>query len=205
LAAQVNTALMTQVWLVKNGMLAESDLPNSVFMGGVVQAKTPHFEFLALPDRIQFSTGERTGPEDSGRVAFEKCKSLVNLLPHTPFTALGINFVWFIDTNEPTRQSRAIFASGNGVFEKWFAADDSRFGGYASCKFDGDLRLKLTIGPIVLSERKQECLKAAFNYHADVTGIDGLLRALALWEKARAHSELIASDLDNRVMKCSKS
>ena len=74
---------------------------------------------------------------------------------------------------------------------------------YASCVFEGDLRLKLNIGPITITEgQPEEFLRASFNYHADVTDGDHLLKVLALWEKARAHSELIARDLDDRVVQC---
>lgn len=200
-AAQVNTSLMTQVWLVKEGILDESDLPNSVFMGHLVQAKTPHFEFTALPDRIQFvATDSMAGGVDCGKIAFEKCRAIVKLLPHTPFIGLGINFVWHIDTSNPAKQGRAIFSVGDNFLGKWFSAEDSRFGGYASCNFEGDLRLKLTISP--LKAQPLEQLQASFNYHADVASADDLLRSLDLWSHAREHSESVAKDLNERVLKC---
>lgn len=204
LAAQVNTALMTQPWLIRNNILTEADLPNTVMGPGLIQATTPNFELLALADRIQFAAvdpEEKSG--DSGEVVFATFEKLIRILPHTPVTGLGINFVWLIPLSD--RASRELFAPQKSFFGRWFTTDDSRFGGYASCAFKGLLRLKLTVRPITLFADKSEHLEAAFNFHADVKSSEELLENLAFWRDAREYAKKIATDLNDRVALCSKS
>lgn len=95
IAKDVNLSIFKPPWLLKNKVFLERELEgNVIFTPPVVQIATDHFQFTALPDRVQlFLHDENLSSEkDIERVL----GTIVKTLPHTPYTAVGLNFNYLI-------------------------------------------------------------------------------------------------------------
>jgi hypothetical protein len=206
-ANKFNPSVLTQVWLVRNGILAEEDLGPSSFFPMAVQVQTPRFMLLAVPDFIQYAP---VTPGSDGDLILRTMGGIARALPHTPFTGIGMNFVWTetpgIDIAELTR--RLFFRADSPVFSP-FDTEDAHFGGYMSKDFRG-VRMKLDIKPTIWRklDPKTETpqgveprLQFSFNFHKDLTPDDStgntpaeIESILRLWDAAKQESERIVSE-----------
>src|SRR3954452_10956137 len=92
-ARQFNPTVFSQLWLVRNELLAEEDFgPGYLFSEAVVQMATPQFLMLVVPSQLQFSPTDQV--EDQQALIRGKVGRIVERLPHTPYVAVGLNFVW---------------------------------------------------------------------------------------------------------------
>src|SRR5258707_9842242 len=90
-ANQFNPTIVTQLWLVQNGILTADEGPG-IYVPGFVQVKAREFELLVLLDRLQFVPTSEPGKR--AELVAEKVGTIVRTLPHTPYVAAGLNFVW---------------------------------------------------------------------------------------------------------------
>ena len=88
-----NIPLLSQVWLADHDIvLREEFLPGqSIFTPAMIQVGTLEFGLFAIEDRIQFAP---TCEDAKGRLIAEHWGCLVELLPQTPYTGVGLNFIW---------------------------------------------------------------------------------------------------------------
>jgi len=202
-ANQFNPTVFSQLWLVRNGLLAEEDFgPGFLFSQAVVQLATPQFLLLVVPSQLQFTPSEQIQAQQG--LIIEKVGRIVERLPHTPYVAIGLNFVWHL-RDEHTRieeLSRDLFFKNDSDLYRRFDTQDARFGAYLSRNFLG-CRLKLDVKPISLDESghdEMQRLQFAFNFHRDLG--DGAEEAsrriqdmLGRWDEARAESMQIVESL----------
>jgi hypothetical protein len=78
---------------VKHGILAEEDLIGGSFSPMAVQVQSRQFFLLAVPDFNQFVPGppESAAPRSIGDLILVKLGGIVQALPYTPYTGVGIN------------------------------------------------------------------------------------------------------------------
>jgi hypothetical protein len=191
-ARQFNPSVFNQLWLVRNNLLAEDDLePGWVFTEPLIQVKTSQFALLVVPDQLQFvplTQGESEEP-----LIKEKIGQIVSKLPHTPYTAIGFNFVWHMIPEDTgvAALSRRLFFKETGGFFKQFDADDSQFGGYASKNMFG-FRQKVDVKPVSVQDEPRERLQFAFNYHKElIESVDPIVdiqELLGHWNHAKTAS-----------------
>src|SRR5438094_3009969 len=92
-AQTFNTSVANQLWLVRNGVVPEGDfLPGCIFTDLLVQVRTRRFSLLFTPEQFQFVPA--LGEENSNSLMQETIARIVEMLPHTPYRALGLNFTW---------------------------------------------------------------------------------------------------------------
>ncbi|OAI43880.1 hypothetical protein AYO43_09740 [Nitrospira sp. SCGC AG-212-E16] len=131
-----------------------------------VSLTTQDIAFLAVAERIQLSFLSET-VNHSGEISRILAK-IVKALPHTPFQAVGFNFVWALpakDKSQFTEINRRFFLSKENPIAHDFASEDCRFGSY----FSKDIpmgRLRLEIRPI--SQTGTEGLQLAFNFNREL-------------------------------------
>jgi hypothetical protein len=119
----------------------------------------------------------------------------VSRLPHTPYSAIGLNFTWHLDPEETGigEFSRSIFYRDTSLFRE-FDTEDARYGGYLSKNVLG-CRLKLDIKPIIMSiPTRKDYLQFAFNFHLDLSGdnpVEEILSLLTRWNEAKGLSSRI--------------
>jgi hypothetical protein len=114
--------------------------------------------------------------------------TIVDKLPHTPFTALGFNFDYFLTTEDSSveKYTRSLFLKPNSPLSSQFDEDNAKFGGYFSKDVSG-FRLKLDIKPISIKskDKTMDKIQLAFNFHLDLVGNDKaktILKYLAKWD-----------------------
>src|SRR5207253_8065118 len=90
-ANQFNPSIVTQFWLVKEGVASENEFEGScIFTEGVSQVQTKTFQLVVVPQMLQFTPSPDA--EKQGDLASAKVGKIVRALPHTPYTAIGLNF-----------------------------------------------------------------------------------------------------------------
>src|SRR5262245_17831299 len=94
-AQQFNPTIFDHHWVGRIVGLAEDYFhpERSFYSPQVASCQARQFNLLVLPDRLQFEPQvEQTG-EDAELIR-RVVGSVVSALPHTPYTALGLNFAW---------------------------------------------------------------------------------------------------------------
>jgi hypothetical protein len=173
-AVQLNPSIFTPPWVSKHLDLSDEEFRqgSAVFTPTVANLTTPHFNLLVLPDRLQCTL---IPPESEGALVRKAILTIVDALPHTPYTAVGLNFDWHLFNDRMLSEvTRKLFFSDANWLCREFTAPDACFGVYVSRDYAG-CRLKLT----VLPHRSQkmvdgvlvdgpESVQFSFNFNLDL-------------------------------------
>lgn len=202
-ASHFNPSVISQLWLVRQGLVRESDFEaNCIFSELLAQVRTTSFQMVVVPEQLQFSPSD--AGEEGYRTVNEKLGAIVRLLPHTPFRAAGLNFVWHVlpDGIGVAEFSRRLFFREDVDLFRHFSAETSQFGSYLSKDFR-ESHLRLDIKPIVAQETGENPLQFSFNYHRDVSGSEEpvlLIRSLlGRWREAKQEALDIMDSLPAEV------
>lgn len=187
LANQFNLSIMNQHWLIENYIITQDDLQDGyTFTPVFALAKTKFFQLTLVPERLQIDLNPKT--EKKIELIKSKIGTIVDKLPHTPFTALGFNFDYFLTTEDSSveKYTRSLFFKPDSPLSSQFDEDNAKFGGYFSKDVSG-FRLKLDIKPISIKSKDKimDKIQLAFNFHLDLVGNDKsktILKYLAKWD-----------------------
>ncbi|MBI5444043.1 MAG: hypothetical protein HY900_22895 [Deltaproteobacteria bacterium] len=197
-AHQFNPSIIDKLWLVKNLIVEEGDLLEGGVQAPVIsQVDTRKFRLQVIPEQLTF---ELKDSEDGS--ALSSLGLLVSRLPETPYSAMGLNFLWRAqpDDNDHARLSRELFFRADLPLYRAFDEGNSCFGAYFSKGwFDGS-RLKLDVKPVDAAGRK--LIQFAFNFHLDLTSQERpaeINAFLKRWTQAREMSfEIFTSAVGER-------
>lgn len=191
-ARHFNPSVVNQLWLVENQLVAREDFrPGCVFSDMLSNVVTRSFVLFASPEQLQFTPlGDSDGHQ---QLATDTVGRLVAMLPHTPYSAAGLNFTWHLRPEGfgVGDLSRALFYANERPLFRAFDADDARFGGYLSKNAMG-CRLKLDVKPLTaqMNEEQIELMQFAFNFHLDIAEkrnpVDMIQGLMKRWNDARA-------------------
>jgi hypothetical protein len=190
-ARQFNPSVFSQLWLVRNRIVGEDEfIGGCLFSDDVAKIESRDFGLLVIPPQLQFHP--RVATEREGDLVAEKVSTIVQTLPHTPYLAVGLNFVWHIwpEDGDIHTFSRSLFLRQSGPFFDVFGdGDDSLFGAYVSKAVLG-CRLRLDVKPVdvPMNEPAVRRLLFAFNFQMDVpqdNPIPPIEEHLRLWGRAR--------------------
>ncbi len=191
-AKNFNPSILSQLWLVREKVVGPEDFrPGCLFSDQVSQVETQSFQLIVLPQQLQFAP--KCAPEEETSLISEKLGKIVRALPHTPYAAMGLNFIWHEDSGNIAELTRTLFYNGEKALFMEFDTADAKFGSYLSKDWQG-LRLKLDIRPVLLDTgaEKRERLQLTFNFHLDLLGenaADKIAQTLGLWVSAREESQ----------------
>jgi len=209
-ANDVNLSIFKPLWLQKNQIFREEELQGQVVITPVaVQIATQRFQFMVVPNRIQmmFPSEYPEALSDISRVL----GGIVQTLPHTPYSAIGINFNYMAAPKDektfPSLNSR-LFGSEFAKQIHTVEDNDARFGSYFTFDLIGT-RLKIDMKPVKGSSninslcsswhRGQDLLAFNFNFHKDLTkpdqNVDIILTILNKWSEALSLSRQIIEKL----------
>jgi len=203
IAKDFNLSILKPLWLMNNKIFRPEELEGDIVVTPpAVQIQSVNFQFVALLDRLQVSIPRvyGNGQSDINRV----CGGIVKALPHTPYTAIGLNFHYLgapQSREEFASWEKELFASPWAREIEGSQAENARFGSYLSFDAIGT-RLKIDIKPTNAGgsigglcsswHPGQELIRVHFNYHTDVTNTDApaetVVNRLAKWEEALAMS-----------------
>ena len=204
-ANQFNPSVVSQLWLVENGLASRDDfLPGCVFTEVIANVTTRDFGLFVVAPQLQFAP--RGDQEGHQRIITERLGKLVELLPHTPYSAIGLNFTWHIIPRDKDtgKLSRSLFFRGDSPLFDAFNTSDARFGGYLSKDALG-CRLKLDVKPITVTlkedNKDENRIQFAFNFHADIgkdeSASKQISAVLTKWGEANALAENLMKQLSN--------
>lgn len=191
IARQFNPSIISQYWLIKNGIFAEEEIqPDSVFSPVIANVQSMDCQLLVLPEQIQFTF--KVDKHPGQELLISRLGKIVEALPHTPFVAAGLNFSWQVyEEDEATSAAlgRKLFFRDSSPLFSFFDTDDARFGSYMSRDILG-CRLKLDIKPVTISsqEGKSNRLQFGFNFHLQLDSDDKAKQIMHLfkrWDEAR--------------------
>jgi len=195
-AGQFNPSIIREYWLIENGIMQPEDFRSGcVFTDMMVQVKSRQFDLAVVPGQCQISP--HVPIEEQQQLIEEKAGEIVNKLPHTPFTAIGLNFHWHLipDHKNIEALTRSLFFVNQNPFYEAFDFEDARFGSYLSKDFN-NFRMKLDVKPALMEGQKEPFLHFGFNFHFDVPkeqSVDAIQNALRQWDIAREESTRISA------------
>lgn len=196
-ANKFNLSVISQIWLVRSGVVDEDDWEaGSIFTPALIQFATPSFGLLLVEDRLQVIP---RGNGDHQEVVSRVIGRIVETLPHTPFTGIGINFTWHLASgrHSPYETQRALFFQANGPLGQEFDCADARYGAYYS-RDVGNIRLKLNALPITINSPngREERTQFLFNFHADVTDAGQIMERLNRWNELKEQATSLISRVE---------
>ena len=194
-ARHFNPSVFSQLWLVRNGIMEEQEFSSGcVFTEQAVNIDSHEFAMLVVPPQLQFAP--KVTPGEQASLIVTKVGGIVRALPHTPYTAIGLNFFWHVrpEDGSVVALTRGLFYNGTHPLSELFNTEDARFGAYFSKDSLGS-RLKLDAKPLTVQrkEERTEVLQFAFNFHLDLPedrdkAVSAIERHLKIWDQAREES-----------------
>jgi hypothetical protein len=207
----VNQSIFSPVWLFKQGILLEEEITpeKSIFVAGLTRVETSVFEFMVLPDRIQLKFS--TSTEESVAVLTRVILGATRTLPHTPFTAIGMNFEHKLvptDANGFAEWNRKMLACPWAVSQVKGEPRD-RFGCSFAYDAYGGARMRVRVAVLAQPAQAAPALPTESNIvpyavnlhcnlHRDLQGTDSLKempRMLSFWKQAQDESFRLARSL----------
>lgn len=205
-AHQFNPSVVSEVWLDRHGLLREEDKQEGcIFTDAIVNVRSRNYNLLVTPDQLQFSP--KGAPEAHQPLIIANVGAIIELLPHIPYSGVGLNFIWHFDPRPESVAvaSRRLFFRAEVPIFRHFQSEDSQFGSYLSKDLFGG-RLKLDIKPVIRTAiqpseaRLTPGINFAFNFHRDLKPEENqaeLIRGmLARWNEASEVAELIAKEAE---------
>jgi len=211
-AHDVNVSIFKPPWLINNDIIKEDEFSgNIIITPPTINIPTEKFAFVVFPNRIQMSIPVLY-PEAEDDYKRVLC-GIVKKLPHTPYTAVGINYEYLLspdDLNTFENWHRKLFSSSfaNTITHK--EQHDARFGCYFSYDL-ADSRLKIDIKPTKAEvgierlndawEREQDLIRINFNFHHDISNKDNkdeyILKIVEKWKDTHTVAKQIIEALSN--------
>jgi hypothetical protein len=195
-AQAFNPSIVSPLWLHKHKIVDEVEFRSErcFYTPQIVRVETPEFEFLVIPDRLQFNPNIQSA---SAALVERVVGTFVRTLPHTPYSAVGFNFLWSIappDGVSLESLTRRLFFCVDAPYASEVDSGGSLFGG---------VFIKSALGGTIKIEAQPQrdplggngFLGIAINYHFDLAGdqsVERLTRALARWQELRDDSARIA-------------
>lgn len=183
-AQSFNPTIFTETWLSENGVLSPDSLEGvRVFSPEVAQFQTPEVRVQIIAPKMQISfrihnvSGNFEVPLKIPARTFE-------LLPHTPYQALGLNFDYYVlppEDQDFFSYNRSLLGTGDYRLLEEFSTSNARFGRYFSKDY-GDARLRLDIKPVKGGPDNRDLIQFSFNFHFDVADLDIAARSCKLIE-----------------------
>lgn len=201
-AENLNPSIFRETWLVKEGVFTECETkdPASFFSSVSVKVLTPDVDFLIVPERLQLTLKT---DEKQDEIIKRVLGTIVNVLPHTPYKAIGFNFHWVLvplDQSKFPKDTQGMFLSEKNPLRNTFNTEDARFGIYLS-KDELEMRLKLDVKPIkgVGGNIGKEALKLHFNFDKSLTNTEKkteiIHETIDKWLAAKEISENIIKEM----------
>lgn len=200
---QFNPSVFSQLWLTKHGLATEEEVGgvDCAFTNVFAQVITSRYSLLVTPNQLQLAVQVNT--EEQQKLVVDKLGKVVELLPHTPFSAVGLNFRYHAkpDKRDVRSLTRELFFVEQSPLHKAFDVPDARYGGYLSKNVLG-FRLRLDVRPVSApfeeTSLPEELLLLAFNFNCDasqITGGDSIKTAISKWDETRSEAQSIADAL----------
>jgi hypothetical protein len=177
LATNFNPSIVTKDWLYQNKVVTER-VDNFVNTPVFSVVETEAFSIIVDESRLQWQMKKVT--IDDLEAACKKLNTIVNLLPHTPYTALGFNFVFNL---KKEKCNTNIFYTVNREKIASLTSENFELGVNLLFQFDG-FWVMFSVSP---RRENVENVRVLFNFHSPTKGTkdikSGLDKHSELWKK----------------------
>lgn len=196
-ASNFNISVFRESWFEKEGIILPEDIEieKSAFTPSVVQVSTKKFVLTIVQNQMVFVIND-----ESDEHTLKVISKLINALPHTPYTAIGVNFVYQILDDSGSLSRNMFFNEKLNLFNAFNDnSENPRFGAYLSKDFC-ESRLKLDIKPTNVKEDSMTKLEMRFNFnfHKDLSEkecVSEMLSHLDNWNKLYGKSVELMNSL----------
>lgn len=187
-----NPSIFSETWLVEKKIIPYDAFTGiRIFSPELVQFNALNTQVLIIPQQMQITfpiNDENANCDFQRKVAAES----IELLPQTPYKALGINFDYFVSTppeEDFIEYNHNLLGGGSNKLLEEFATKDSKFGRYFSKNY-GESRLKLDIKPVKAGPGQKDLIRFSFNFHHDAIQEDQSRRIKKLVEQIESWCSL---------------
>ncbi len=197
LARQFNPAILTDIWLVNEGIVTEEEfnqrterLVTPVFS----KIETAAFDLLAIDERLQLTLRAADLP---AAIVRDKVGRIAEVLHHTPYTAVGFNFIYKMSREGGIRQFlREQFMVAGSAFARRVDGPDAYYGCTMLKPAHGGFQ-KVTIMP----RPEEENAVVDINYHLTLAGTPQeigvqIAGRIDQWQQLNDESEATARAID---------
>ncbi|MFQ5736897.1 MAG: hypothetical protein ACE5GY_08560 [Thermodesulfobacteriota bacterium] len=173
-AQSFNPSIFTETWLDRHKIISVDSLDGprvSTPQAAVFQTKEVALAIEPSKMQVSFSTHKTDSDFDT---SLKIPLRIVELLPHTPYLALGLNFNVFVKPPEGQdflSYNKSLLGTGDYKLLREFSVEDARFGRYFSKDY-GEARLKLDIKPVKAGPENKDMIAFLFNFHFEVSEVD---------------------------------
>jgi hypothetical protein len=199
-AESFNLNIFQPLWLVDNGIVEKSEIENGTNFNTPVAANftTDKFDLLVVPERVQlsFNNGVDNAEADINRII----GGIISKLPHTPFTAIGLNFNYMLTSNDEVKfvsKVKKLFLSDSNPLVSEFNSDDVRAGMYVS-KDVFDSRFRMDIKPIIKSDGK-EAIQLNCNVHKNIASVEDIVSFISKIAEMHVYADSLLKTLDQAL------
>jgi len=199
-AESINLNIFQPIWLVENGIVEKSEIEKGTNFNTPVAASisTGKFDLLVVSERIQlsFNNGVENAEDDIKRII----GGIVSSLPHTPYTAIGLNFNYMLTSKDEAafvRKAKELFLNNSSSLVSEFSSDDVRAGMYAS-KNIFNARLRMDVKPVVKNDGK-EAVQLNCNVHKNVGSVEEIEAFIDDVAKMHEYSNTLLEKLDQAL------
>jgi len=191
LAKNHNPAIASTDWLKSEGIFDEKAI-NSTNTSVFSFFESEGFLLTVTPEHLQAAL---KSPIESNVPRLQKSVSTyIKALPHTPFTAVGLNYIWTLgfDTQENASiYLKNLFIVDDNKIKTSLGKNNYQAGGILVFE-DEIFRVRL-LAEIV--KQAPENISCNFNYHADVKNSQDVLQAISVFQCKNTESKQIVSHL----------
>src|SRR5262249_37748600 len=124
-----NPAIPSDIWLINHGGVTQDEFDARVdrIMTPVFsKLQTAEFDLLITEDRLQLTLLQT---ERAAEIVTAKIGAITGTLPHTPYAAIGFNYVYNVIPNgDPRRFLRDRFFHGGTAFARALDNPDAYYG-----------------------------------------------------------------------------
>lgn len=203
-ANDFNVTIVNNIWLYKNEIFTEDELKDSINLPVNVEVRADNCIFSVVPNRLQFNVNTKYA--DAKELILSKIGKLVKKLPHTPFAATGLNFIYHITPqgDDVGSLSKRLFCNnGAMLFDGLEEQQNSRFGGYFSYDLMG-ARFRLDAKPIKIAKDGgfDEKLQFSYNFNVDLTSedpVENIIRLIKMWDEAKEYTKNLTEKIELRA------
>lgn len=199
-AESFNLNIFQPLWLIDNGIVERAEIESGTNFNTpvAVSIATGKFDLLVVSERIQlsFNNGVENAEADIERII----GGIVSKLPHTPYTAIGLNFNYMLtskDEAEFVSKAKELFLNDSNPLVSEFNSDNVRAGMYAS-KDIFDSRFRMDIKPITKNDGK-EAVQLNCNVHKNVKSVDEIMDFITKVVEMHQYSNSLLEKLDQAL------
>lgn len=163
-------------WLNETGIIpAEEIKDDSNFSPNGAAIKSDRVNLVVLPHQVQLAS---TNDGDFSEIATQNCLILIDNIGDINLRGMGINFNWHISDEDSKIEelSKKLFYNKDSSITSKFDQEDAKYGMYLSKNITDDIRLKLDIRPVTItnitSKVTKEIIQFNFNFHSDLKSHD---------------------------------